>query len=354
MRRLIAATCLTLLLAAPAAGEEAQLGQPQPLSPYVTPQKPPPVNLTQPGADEAPGERVTITLENDRLAGDRDKNYTHGTRLSWMSAPTVAPDWLNELAAALPFLEEADAVRLMLELGQSMFTPETLAAEAPPAGERPYVGWLYAGLSALLEREDSLDRVGLLIGVLGPSAAAGSTQDTVHDLFGMERPMGWDSQPDSRPGFVLLLDRFWKLVQASPADSIQFEMLPHAGLAAGNVFSHASAGVLFRIGSDLGREALPAAIAPGLAPAGASQADDGAFRWSLFVDFAGRAVANNVTVEGLDGEGPRANPLVGDITAGLTLTWGGVSLTYARTLRSAEAEGQEGDSFGGLSIGLDF
>lgn len=354
MRRLAAAVCLTLALTGPAAAEEAAPGQPQPLSPYVTPQKPPPVNLTGPDGGDAPGERVTITLENDRFAGDRDKNYTNGARLSWMSAPAVAPGWLNELAAALPFVGEAEAVRLMIELGQSMFTPETLAAEAPPPGERPYVGWLYVGLSALLEREDSLDRVGLLLGTLGPAAFAGPTQDGVHELLGMERPMGWDSQPDSRPGFVVLLDRFWKLVQAEPTHAIQFEMLPHAGLAAGNVFSHASAGVLFRIGSDLAREALPAAIAPGLAPAGASRADDGGFRWSLFVDFSGKAVANNVTVEGLEGEGPNANPLVGDVTAGLTLSWGGLSLTYARTLRSAEAEGQEGDSFGGISIGLDF
>lgn len=354
MRRLFVVLGLTASLAVPAAAEEASVGQPQPLSPYMTPAKPPPVNLTAPGADEAPGERVTITLENDRFAGDRDKNYTSGGRLSWLSAPTVAPAWLDELAAALPFLEEAEAVRLLLEAGQSMFTPETLSAEAPPPGERPYVGWLYLGLSALLEREESLDRIGVLIGTLGPAALAGSTQETVHGAFGMDHPEGWDSQPGSRPGFVLLLDRFWKLVRAEPTDAIQFEMLPHAGIAAGNVFSHAGAGVLFRIGSDLAREALPASVAPGMAPAGASKGDDGAFRWSFFVDFSGRAVANNVTVEGLEGEGPNANPLVGDVTAGLTLTWGGVSLTYARTLRSAEAEGQGVDSFGGVSIGLDF
>ncbi len=363
MRRhaLILSACV--LLATPALAEPSGLGAPQPLSPTLTPGKQPPASplevqplppLPAPAATERPGDSLTVTLENDRLAGDRDKNYTHGTRLAWTSEAIEAPGWLGQLAAALPLLGKPEAVRLLLEVGQSMFTPETLSAATPLPGERPYVGWLYLGISALVESEDSLDRVGLLLGALGPAALAGPTQETVHGLFGMEEPRGWSSQPESRAGFVLLLDRFWKLVRATPEAAIQFEMLPHAGLAAGNVFSHASAGVLFRIGSDLAAEALPAAISPGLAPAAAAKAGDGGFRWALFVDLAGRAVANNVTVEGLDGEGPDANLLVGDVTAGLTLSWGGVSLTYARTLRTAEAEGQSGDDFGGLSVSLDF
>lgn len=310
----------------------------------------------EPGAPDAePAGRFSITLENDRLAADTDRHYSHGTRLSYLTGPRAVPAWLNALAGSLPLIDEGQELRLLFEAGQSLFTPEDLAAATPPPGERPYVGWLYAGVSALLESERTLDRVGLLLGVLGPAALAGSTQETVHRHFGMQHPEGWDSQPASRPGFVLLLDRFWRLVAAEPADGIQLELLPHAGLALGNVFAQAGAGLLLRLGSDLRAEPLPAAIAPGLAPGGAAEADDGGFRWSLFLDLAGRTVAHNLAVEGLEGEGPEALPLVADVTAGLTLSYGGVSVTYARTLRSPEAEGQEEpDAFGGLTISLDF
>jgi len=309
----------------------------------------------EPAAAEEPVGRFTFTLENDRFAADTDRHYSHGTRLSYLTAPGSVPTWLNMLAGVLPLVDEGEELRLLFEAGQSIFTPEDLAAATPPPGERPYVGWLYAGLSAVLESERTLDRVGLLLGVLGPGALAGPTQKTVHGLFDMQQPEGWASQPGSRPGFVLLLDRFWRLVAAEPAEGVELELLPHAGLALGNVFTQAGAGLLLRFGSHLAAEPLPAAIAPGLAPGGAREADDGSFRWSLFLDLAGRAVAHNLAVEGLEGEGPEAVPLVGELSAGLTLSYGGVSVTYARTLRSAEAEDQaEADAFGGLSISFDF
>jgi len=346
--RLLLALTLSAALASPLWAAEA----PQPITPLAIPVKPAPVNLTE---IEPGGGRLVVTLENDILGAGTDRNYSNGVRFAWLGEAAAVPDWVNQLARWLPLVEEGQKARLLLELGQSIFTPESLADARPPDGERPYAGWLYLGLSAILEDEAQISRLGLLAGVLGPLAGAGSTQALVHEFLGMEEPNGWESQPDSRPGFVLLLDRFWKLVQAAPEDAIELEILPHAGIAAGNVFSHASGGVLIRLGSDLGREALPASIMPGLAPGGAAEAEDGGFRWSFFLDLGGRAVAHNTLVSGLEGEGPAANWLVGDVTAGLTLSYGGISLTYARTLRTPEAVGQETpDSFGGVTLSLDF
>jgi hypothetical protein len=318
--------------------------------PALADTKPAPLDLT-----EQPGDRVTVTLENDRLAGDTDRHYTNGVKLSWMGEAGPLPQWMAGLADLLPLVEGGESLRWLVEVGQSMFTPEDLTAGAPRDGERPYVGWLYAGASALIEDEHSLDRVGLLLGVLGPGAAAGSTQGDVHGLFGMQDPKGWDSQPGSRPGFVFMLDRVWRYLATQPGQLVGIEILPHAGIALGNVYTQGAAGVLLRIGSDLASEALPAAVMPGLPPGAAREKGDGGFEWAVFLDLTGRAVGHNVTVEGLEGEGPDARPLVGEATAGVTLSWAGVSVTYAQTLRSPEAEGQEeADSFGNISIGLDF
>jgi lipid A 3-O-deacylase len=350
--RLLLAIALSAALVTPSLAEA-----PQAITPLALPVKPAPVNLTEIERQEIEGGggRLVVMLENDILGAGTDRNYSNGVRFAWLGEAAAVPDWVNQLARWLPLVHEGRKSRLLLELGQSIFTPESLADARPPDGERPYAGWLYLGLSAILEDESQISRLGLLAGVLGPLAGAGSTQTLVHGLLGMEQPNGWESQPDSRPGFVLLLDRFWKLVKAAPEDAIELEILPHAGVAAGNVFSHASGGVLIRLGSDLGKEALPASIMPGLAPGGAAEAEDGGFRWFFFIDLGGRAVAHNTLVSGLEGEGPDANWLVGDVTAGLTLSYGGIALTYARTLRTAEAVGQETpDSFGGVTLSLDF
>lgn len=350
--RLLAAAALAASFAVPALAD-APPGAPQPITPLAIPVKPAPVNLTE--EVEPGGGRLVVTLENDILGSGTDRNYTNGLRLLWLGEAGAVPEWLNRLAGILPLVHEGSSSRLVLELGQSIFTPESLDAMRPPEGQRPYAGWLYLGLSALLEDETQISRLGILAGVLGPLAGAGSTQSAVHGWLGMEHPNGWDSQPGSRPGFQVLLDRFWKLVQAEPADAIELEILPHAGVAVGNVYDQASGGVLIRFGGDLGQQPLPSSIAPGLAPGGAARAEDGGFHWSFFIDLTGRAVAHNVLVSGLDGAGPEANWLVGDVTAGLTITYAGISITYARTLRTPEAATQESpDSFGGVSISVDF
>jgi hypothetical protein len=332
MRALLAAALLSLSL------------------PVLAETKAPPLDLT-----EQPGERVTVTLENDRFAGDTDRHYTSGVKLTWMGKAGPLPEWMAGLARLLPLIEGGASLRWLVEVGQSMFTPETLRTPEPPPGERPYVGWLYAGASALIEDEHTLDRVGLLLGVLGPGAGAGSTQGDLHGLFDMQDPKGWESQPDSRPGFVFMLDRVWRFLATRPDQLVGLEILPHAGLALGNVYTQGAVGVLLRIGSDLASEPLPAAVMPGLPPGAARERGDGGFEWAVFLDLTGRAIGHNVTVEGLEGEGPEARPLVGEATAGVTLSWAGVSVTYAQTLRSPEAEGQEdADSFGGFTIGLDF
>ena len=345
MRAVLVAAVLSLSL--PALAEDAA---PQVITPLAE-QKPAPLDFSH-----KPGERVTVTLENDLFAGrDTDRNYTNGIKFAWMGAAQPTPEWMAELADLLPLVETGHSLRWLVEAGQSIFTPETLSTETPPDGERPYVGWLYAGASALIEDEHTLDRVGLLLGVLGPGAGAGSTQADVHGLFGMEDPKGWGSQPDSRPGLVFLLDRMWRYLATQPNQLVGLEVLPHAGLALGNVYTQGSAGVMLRIGSDLMSAPLPSAVMPGLPPGAARQESDGGFAWTMFLDLTGRAVGHNVTVSGLDGEGPDAKPLVGEATAGLTLSWAGISVTYAQTIRTAEAKGQaDGDSFGGFTIGLDF
>ena len=171
MRAVLAAALLSLSL--PALAESP--APPQPITPQpITPSaeaKPAPLDFTH-----KPGERVTVTLENDRFAGDTDRNYSNGLKFAWMGEAGPVPHWMARLADLLPLVETGQSLRWLVEAGQSIFTPETLSAETPPDGERPYVGWLYAGASALIEDEHTLDRVGILLGVLGPDAGAGSTQ----------------------------------------------------------------------------------------------------------------------------------------------------------------------------------
>lgn len=301
----------------------------------------------------ADGGTVGGQLENDYFGAGTDRHYSNGTRLFYRGAAGDSASWLKALAQWLPLVKESADSRLLVELGQSIYTPEDLTSSAPLPGERPYVGWLYTTLSALFQSDDSYSRVGLSLGLVGPGALAGSTQETIHGLLDMQHPEGWESQPSTRPAIAVLLDRFWRLVKPQDGDLIEVEVLPHAGMTVGTIKGEGRGGMLMRFGNKLNAQALPGAVAPGFAPHKADE--EQGFAWSVFVDVGGRAVTHNAAVEGLEGEGPEAKALVGEMTTGVSMSWAGITVTYSRNWLGPEAKGEtEGDSYGGFGLAFDF
>ena len=148
--------------------------------------------MPQPALAEAIGGTFTLQIENDRIA-NTNRHYTHGTRLAWVSDKAFdGPQWAKDALEWLYPLADLRAGRVGPVLGQNIFTPEDTHATALVRDDRPYVGWLYAGISVHAETTrqrngqtiDAIDSVEFDLGIVGPESFAEGVQGSYQDPIG--------------------------------------------------------------------------------------------------------------------------------------------------------------------------
>ena len=122
-------------------------------------------------------EKGTLNLlfEND-LFFKTDRDYTNGVEFSYTAPIQDTPSILNRVTNALPFFSSKGKVRVTYSAGQSIYTPSATGAVVPPPTQRPYAGFLYAGIGLTDDTGTRLDQVSLQAGVTGPSSLASDTQ----------------------------------------------------------------------------------------------------------------------------------------------------------------------------------
>ena len=158
---------------------------------------------------------LSFYLDND-LFGGTDENYTNGARLSWISGARD-PEEFGLIQNGLRKLSgDADSLKIFRRLSgfddpreveynygfsvtQLMFTPDDPDPAKPPPGERPYAGWLGVSISIHTKDSHAQNSVDLAIGTTGRRAYAKQTQDFVHDIRGIDKFNGWESQIPSEP-----------------------------------------------------------------------------------------------------------------------------------------------------------
>lgn len=297
----------------------------------------------------------TFGFENDRVA-ETDRHFTHGTLVTWVSPRGGVPAAGEGLMDALPLVFEAGAGRrLMLSLGQSIFTPDDTRARAVVRDDRPYAGWLYMGAGLLAESARRLQRLSLQVGVVGPPSGAEQVQTAVHELIDVTIPEGWDNQLDSEPGAVAFYETKWRRVLALGRGGYGLEVGPHAAFALGNVLTYGGAGASVRFGQDLGDDFGPPRIRPAIPGAGFFEPSD-AFAWNVFAGLEARAVARNIFLDGStfsESHSVDKRPVVVDVQAGFALRYRDLRLAFTHVLRTPEFEAQgELDAFGAVSLSL--
>jgi hypothetical protein len=308
------------------------------------------------------GRIVGVQVENDVVA-DIDRHYTNGVRFAFVTAEketgTLAKmqEWVKAASSYIPLFPSTEKQRVSFALGQNMYTPESIRVRPPDPNDRPYAGWLYGSAAIVSEGCNQLDILDLTVGVVGPASRAQEVQSAWHELIGSPDPKGWSYQLKDEPGVVLSWERQWRNGADPLPFGLEIDTTPHVSASLGNVFTLAAAGVTFRIGSDLPQDYGPPRIRPA-APGSDFFEPHGAFAWYLFVGGEGRVVARNIFLDGNTWKDSRSvdkEPLVGDLYAGIAVTFGRWRLTYTQTLRSPEFEEQsEFDSFGAVSVSYRF
>lgn len=324
--------------------------------------------------DSWPCHYVNVQVENDLFGSGEDRNYTNGLRASCLSADNDVPAWLKSAVDRVPWFVEGGDLRTGYSIGQNIYTPEDITVSGLLVDDRPYAGWLYAGVGLTADTGQRLDTIELELGVVGPYSLAEDVQKQWHEWIGAGQPQGWDNQLRNEPGVVLFYERKWRetcgldiprlLTAAAPDRLCSYNLaglgadaMPHVGLALGNVFTHAAAGLTLRFGQDLPSDYGPPRIRP-------TQAGSGFFEptqdlsWYLFAGIEGRAVARNIFLDGntvADSHSVDKKPLVGDLQLGLAMTYGRTRVSYTYIFRTKEFDGQDqADQFGSFNLSVRF
>jgi hypothetical protein len=321
----------------------------------------------RPARADGPGQFI-INEENDAFSDSGDRHYTQGLRLAYLSSPvTPRGFWdapFNALGWALPMFDDARPHQrryLWTIAGQSLFTPEDTERNDPDPIDRPYAAWLYTGASLMQDTEGRmLENFEVLAGIVGPDALGRQTQNDFHQFISVGDARGWDFQIKNEPGVMVSYERKYRL--ALPLiGNFGFDAIPEAGITLGNVMTYGSAGILFRMGQNLGADYGPARIRPSISGNGWFDRErlDGAFGWQVFAGAQGRAVGYNIFLDGNTGASSRhveRKVLVGDLMGGASLFWADiVRLDLIVTQRSPEFDEQrKPDRFAGINVTFRF
>ena len=320
-----------------------------------------PTPIQTPGS---PG-RLSDVVENATLSPDgNDRHYISGIKLSYTTGSLIensiwnAPTrWLGD--STVLFHRQSSETDNRLEwtiLGQSIFTPENHQASNPNPDDRPYAGWLYTGLNFIQDyNAQQLTTLEFLGGVVGPWALGRQVQNNVHALLGEQLARGWNHQLRNEFGFTASWERKWRF-NHQLSDGYSWEIIPDAGITAGNVLTYGEAGFLVRWGRGLEADWGPEMVRPGYSGTSYFSGDRAGVKvgWDIFLGTQGRAVVWNIFLDGNTTQNSRSvakQPLVDDLILGCELfSKRGLRLGFSIVARTPEFKKQKGiDSFGSVN-----
>lgn len=256
---------------------------------------------------------VSFTWEND-VVYDHDYGYTNGVKLTYV-------------------VGDAAGDRVSHSAVQTMYTPRELDIAEPQPDERPWAGTLYYEWLRLRPEKNTERRLGIQIGVMGPSSYAEDVQTWVHEQIASTIPLGWNNQLGDRP----LLSAFYGH-RRRLADGKWYDVLGDTYAQLGTVTSFAGAGLELRAGllpDNFGSYAME--------PGPLREAHR--FSAHVLAGARGRYVAHNETLNSLDGPIP-----VGELYAGVGVGYESFYGTFIVTHRTPEWDGGYETEFGAVTL----
>jgi hypothetical protein len=314
----------------------------------------------EPGPAWLQDSTFSFVWEND-VFGGTDSNYSNGVMLSLTTSPRDRPFLIPPLADAFadqPWMK-GRKWRTTYAAGHSIFTPEDISAPNPDPNQRPYAGWAYVSGTVMAESPDkkTLDSAQLVVGLIGDGAGGEWVQSEFHQLINGVDPQGWRFQIKDEIAFTGRLER---LRRAATRDIGPFEWdtFVNYGGALGTAETSVSFGGLVRVGDDLAADyGGPPRVRPAMSGANFFSGRGG-WGWYVFAGLQGRAVAQDIFLDGntfRDSRSVDRNWFVYDGQAGIAIRSGRARLAFTYVHRSEEFDTQTGPQrFGAGSISWRF
>ncbi len=313
---------------------------------------------------------INLYIENDTralsLLKATDRNYTSGIRFSYLFADERLPGWGNWIASFIPGLRRGlegtnSKFNIGMALGQQMYTPHDLSNPNPNPLDRPYAGYLYAGLMFYVQNNDWLHSWELDVGVIGPPSLAEQAQKLVHSVIGAPEPQGWANQLRTEPTLSVAY-QLKRTVWALPlSDGTHLcDVIPYVGAALGNVFIYAGVGSTIRFGYHMTDDFGPSNLSPiGLDPYIVARGESQSRRHRFFEMYAfaageARGILRNIFLDGntfVSSPSINKYPYSLEYNLGLVVRLGKVRLVWQQVSKSPEFQGESIlEVYGSLSV----
>lgn len=291
------------------------------------------------------GKQLSIYYENDQF-NYTDDHYTFGGRLALTNPDMQFPPWAKD---NIPFfkLRGWDTSGAWF-LGLQFYTPRNLRVVEQQLDDRPWAGWLHAGLRINRfgpkgdEDHRFMDTLEVTAGVVGPSAGSENVQTTIHDNFGGADPKGWHNQLKDEPALNLVWNRKRLIVREDVLGNFGADAFYKYGFSLGNVMIYQNLGFEARFGLHLpenfGIDRLgPAAFRRNENPP--------KFRVYGTIGAEGKVIEHNIFLDGntfQDSHSVDKEELLGELFAGLGIhIKDDLTLSAVQVWRSEEFELQE-------------
>jgi hypothetical protein len=301
------------------------------------------------------GESFTVYVDNDsrNIGGpNEDQGYTNGIRFAYVWGENKEPSWMP----SIPGFNDAKT-NYGISLAQQIYTPDDTSRSDLIVDDRPYAGYLYAGLTAAIRTKTQFHQWELDVGIIGPEAMGEKVQNGFHDLIGNPHAQGWDNQLATEPTLELSYIqkvRFYEV--EGDWTGRYFDVIPEGGAEVGNVKIDAHLGAMVRFGLRLPDDFGPSSF--GSVGGDALDIKIGSMEipWRLygFMGVRGRAVIRNIFLDGntfRESHSVTKYPFVGETEIGYALqishwvySWRFVTLT------PEFEENSEFDSYASLAL----
>lgn len=295
-------------------------------------------------------ESTNFYYEND-LIFNSDDQYTSGIKLSNIySMQEYDFDWMK-----IPFFySEVHSHYMSIGFSQEIFTPKDTISSTLVTNDRPYAGWSYISMGMHESSADALTSLSLEIGMVGKSSLGEISQKTIHKLRGLAIPNGWDNQLRNELGINLLYQKKWKFVPDSIL-GVESDIIPFAEVSLGNVRTHARAGGLMRIGTNIPKDFGSSSMNIGgenSMPLMSGALYSEKLSFTLNFVLAGTAVARDIFLDGnsfVQSHSVEKEPFFGFASAGMSVRYKHYSFEYVLTTVSKQFELQNGNhKYGGI------
>ncbi len=315
-------------------------------------------------------QTLQLFFEND-LFSDTDKYYTNAVQMTWLSKELESyvqdvrlPPWTLPVIEKFPFVNEPDSHHNVgLILGQHIYTPADIRVTGLIKDDRPYAGFLYAGIALHSKTRFQLDTIEAVFGVVGPASLAAKSQNTVHRIRNIEQALGWDNQLHDEFAARISWQRKWRFWRWDHEERfLCADMITHAGATLGNVRTGVSTGIELRAGINIPQDFGSDVIRPGAGISAPMMRQDRhvPFRWGIH-GFAGTQVefvARDIFLDGNTWSFSHSVPkkqLVADLSVGVAFNYETVKLTYRHVFRTRQFSYQEkGHTIGSLTLTWSF